>query len=79
MQHHKVSVGDDRSVFIPERRRDALDETEETLPAGPDMRAVLDIVRRPKPLRRVIITVCWNNVLNASKTSRLFFSLVSSI
>ena len=56
LQHHKVSVGDDRSVFIPERRRDALDESEETLPARPDMGAVLDIVRRPKLLRRVLVT-----------------------
>src|SRR5260370_27546393 len=44
---HEIIFGNNRSRFIPERGREALYEIEQTVAAGLDMSAVLDIVGRP--------------------------------
>src|SRR5467141_3049527 len=43
----EVTLGDDRSRFVPQRGRKALDELEESFSAGFNVSAVLDIVRGP--------------------------------
>src|SRR5438876_1784858 len=45
---HEVSLSHDRSRFVLQRWWDALDQIEETVAAGCDMSAVLNIVRRPE-------------------------------
>src|SRR5580700_2245153 len=50
MDHDEISIGDDRSWLILERRRKTLDEIEQTLPTRCDMSAVLDVVGRPEAL-----------------------------
>ncbi len=47
---HEISVGHDRSRFVLERWRKALDEIEQAITARRDMSAVLDVVGRPKLL-----------------------------
>ena len=42
MDDHEVAVGHDHARLIFQRRRDALDQIEETIAAGLDMSAVLD-------------------------------------
>jgi hypothetical protein len=42
---HEVSLGHDRSRFVLQRWRDALDKVEKTLAARRDMSAVLNVVR----------------------------------
>src|ERR1700730_7428558 len=60
----KSSVHDDeipftynRSGFIFESRRKALDEIEQALTTGSNVRAVLDVVRGPKPLGSRVVTL----------------------
>ena len=50
MDDHEVPVGDDHAMLIFQRRRDTLDQIEETIAAGLDMSAVLDVVGRPVAL-----------------------------
>src|SRR5258705_271321 len=52
---HDVSLSHDRSRFVLQRWRDALDEIEQTLTARCDMSAVLNIVRRPETLSGCIV------------------------
>src|ERR1700730_13367775 len=59
---HEVSLGHDLSRFVLQRRRKALDEIEQTLAAGLDMSAVLDIVRRPETLSGCIVTLVEQRV-----------------
>ena len=42
MHHDEVAVSYDHARFVFQRRRHALDEVEEALAAGSDVRAVLD-------------------------------------
>src|ERR1700682_3462433 len=60
----KSSVHDDeipfthnRSMLIFESRRKALDEIEQALTTGSNVRAVLDVVRGPKPLGSRVVTL----------------------
>src|ERR1700730_12082791 len=55
MYDYQISVGDDRSCFVLERCRKALDEIEQTVTARRDMSAVLNVVGRPIALGRCII------------------------
>ena len=59
---HDVSLSHDRSRFILQRWWDALDEIEQTLTAGCDMSAVLNIVRRPETLSGCIVTLVEQRV-----------------
>src|ERR1700730_999479 len=52
---HEVSLGHDRSRFVLQRLRDALDEIEQTVAARCDMSAVLNVVRGPVALGRYVI------------------------
>jgi hypothetical protein len=47
MNHDPFALGENQPEFVPQRRRGVLDEIEQTLPAGPDVGAVLNVVRRP--------------------------------
>src|SRR5258708_16004158 len=46
-----------RSMLIFESRRKALDEIEQALTTGGNVRAVLDVVRGPKPLGSRVVTL----------------------
>jgi hypothetical protein len=52
---HKILFGHNRSRFIFQRRREALYGIKQTVAAGLDMSAVLDIVGRPITLGRSIV------------------------
>ena len=47
VQDHEVSLSQDRSRLILERRRKALDEIEQAFTTRRDLSAVLDVMRRP--------------------------------
>src|SRR5580692_2093002 len=51
---YEVSFGHDRSRFVLQCWRDALDEIEQTFTTGCDMGAVLDVFRRPESFRGCI-------------------------
>src|SRR5256884_9425909 len=57
MDDHEVPVGHDHARLIFQRRRDALDQIEETVAAGLDMSAVLDVVGRPVALSGHIVSL----------------------
>ena len=52
---HQVSLSNDHSWLIPERWREALDEVEQALTTGSDVRAVLDVVGRPIALSSCVV------------------------
>src|SRR6266403_1258646 len=54
---HKIFFGHNRSMLIFESRRKALDEIEQALTTGSNVRAVLDVVRGPKPLGSRVVTL----------------------
>src|SRR5437667_144291 len=55
VQNHEVSFGHNHSRFVLKLWRDALDEIEQTLTTRCDMRAVLNVVRRPETLSGCIV------------------------
>jgi hypothetical protein len=57
MNDHEVPVGHDQAGLISQRRREAPDQIEETVAAGLDMRAVLDVVGRPVAISRHIVSL----------------------
>src|SRR5216683_5794803 len=59
---HEVSLSHDRSRFVLQRWWDALDKIEETVAAGCDMSAVLNIVRRPETLSGCIVALVEQRV-----------------
>ena len=59
---HEVSLGHDRSRFVLQCGRDALDEIEQTLTTWCDMSAVLNVVRRPEWCRGRIVTLVEKRV-----------------
>src|SRR6267378_3328776 len=52
---HQVSLSHDRSRFVLQRWREALDEIEQTLTTRRDMSAVLNVVRGPVALGRHVV------------------------
>src|SRR5258708_26190615 len=62
MHDHKISFSHDRSRFILQRWRSALDEIEETVATRRDMSAVLDVVGRPVTLGRNVVTLIEQRV-----------------
>src|ERR1700730_13104642 len=62
MDDHKIFFGYDRSGFVLQRRRQALDKMEETFTARRDMSAVLDVVGRPIALGRGIVPLVEQRV-----------------
>src|SRR5258708_24602099 len=72
---HKIFVGHNRSRFILQRRRDALDELKEAVTTRFDMGAVLDVVGRPIALSRCVVS---NLVVTASLRDRKSTRLNSS-
>src|SRR5882724_2719363 len=57
MDDHEVPVGNANARLIFQRRGDALDQIEETIAAGLDMGAVLDVVGGPVALSRHIVSL----------------------
>ena len=53
----EVAVSHDHPRLVFQRRRHALDEVEEALAAGSDVRAVLDVCGRPVALSRAVISL----------------------
>ena len=54
MHYDEVAVSYDHARFVFQRRRHALDQVEQPLPAGCDVRTVLDVVGRPESFSRFI-------------------------
>src|SRR5260370_36290682 len=57
MNDDEVAIRLDNPGLIFQRRRHGLDEVEEALAAGSDVRAVLDIGGRPVALRRDVVSL----------------------
>jgi hypothetical protein len=57
VDNDEVAVSHNHPRLVFQRRRHALDEVEETLPAGGDVRAVLDVVGRPVSLGRDVVSL----------------------
>ena len=57
MDDHEVPVCDDHARLIFQRRRNAFDQIEETVAAGLDVSAVLNVVGRPVALSRHIVSL----------------------
>ena len=56
VQHHIVTARDGQPVFVSHVGRRGFHELEQALTTRGDVRAVLDVVRRPKPLCGRVIT-----------------------
>src|SRR5437588_5769504 len=54
---NEVALSHDHSGLVFQRRRHALDEVEEALAAGSDVRAVLDVCGRPVALSRDVVSL----------------------
>ncbi len=59
---HEIPLGHDHAGPIFQRRRNVLDQTEETIAAGLDMSAVLDVVGRPVALSRHIVSLVEESI-----------------
>src|SRR5260370_15746735 len=69
---HEVSLGHNHSRFILQRWRKALDEIEQALTTGSDMRAVLDVVWRPKLLGSPVVTLVEYDIERCQDKSFVF-------
>jgi hypothetical protein len=54
---HEVSLGYDCARLVLQRTRKALDQIEESFPAGLDVGTVLNVIWRPEPLRCIIVAL----------------------
>ena len=59
---HEVPLGHDHAGLIFQRRWNALDQPEETIAAGLDMSAVLDVVGRPVALSRHVVSLVEESI-----------------
>src|SRR5438552_6847824 len=57
MSDDEVALSHDHPGLVFQRRRHALDEVEEALAAGSDVRAVLDVCGRPVALSRNVVSL----------------------
>src|SRR6202047_2568625 len=57
MNNDEVAISHDHPGLVFQRRRHALDEVEEALAAGSDVRAVLDVYGRPVALSRAVVSL----------------------
>jgi len=57
MNDDEVALSHDHPGLVFQRRRRALDEVDEALAAGSDVRAVLDVRGRPVALRRDVVSL----------------------
>ena len=62
MDDDEVAVSHDHPGLVFQRRRHALDEVEEALAAGRDVRTVLDVVGRPVALGRDVVSLVEQGV-----------------
>src|SRR5258707_2839793 len=69
---HKIFFGHNRSRFVLQRRRDALDELKEAVTTRFDMGAVLDVVGRPIALSRCVVSLIKQRV-ESFKYKRFIF------
>jgi len=68
---HEVPLGHDHAGLIFQRRRNVLDQTEETIAAGLDMSAVLDVVGRPVALSFPASASCRSGAVPRTTVWRL--------
>src|SRR5882672_12877217 len=57
VNNHEVTLGDNRSRFVPQRGRKTLDELEESFSAGFNVSAVLDVVSGPISLGPCVVAL----------------------
>src|SRR5207244_13280087 len=57
MNDDEVAISHDHPGLVSQRRRHALDQVEEALATGSDVRAVLDVGGRPVALRRDVVSL----------------------
>src|SRR5260370_35270103 len=69
---HEVTLGDDRSRFVPQRGWKALDEIEESFFAGFNVSAVLDVVRGTISLGPCVVALIEQRV-ESLKDKRFVF------
>jgi hypothetical protein len=72
---HEILIGENHTGFIPQRRRHAPDQTEQSLASRWDVGAVLDVVRRPEPLGGLVVPLIEKRVERFS-TNALFRSSI---
>ena len=70
----EVSISDDRSWLIPERRGKAFHEIEQTLTTRRDMSAVLNVVRGPIAPGRYVVTFVEQRVERLQNKPFIFFT-----
>src|SRR5258708_29096858 len=57
VDNHEITLGENQPRLILERERNAFDEIEKAIASGRDMSAMLNVMRRPVPLSRRIVTL----------------------
>src|SRR5882724_10584603 len=72
VNNHEVTLGDNRSRFVPQRGRKTLDEIEESFSARFNVSTVLDVVRRPITLSRYVVMLIEQRV-KSFKDKRFVF------
>jgi hypothetical protein len=75
VHHYEVSISGDRSWLIPESRRKAFDEIEQTLTTRRDMSAVLNVVGGPIALGRYVVTFVEQRVERLQNKPFIFLNL----
>jgi len=73
MNDNVLTLCKNHSGLIPERRRRGLDEVEEPLSTRLDVGAMLNVVGRPEPLRRLVVALIKQGI-ECFQDDRLFFS-----
>jgi hypothetical protein len=72
MHDYKVAVGNDQPGFVLEGRWKALYEVEQSFAPRLNVRAALDVVRRPEPLSPRVVSRLLNSVSTAFAAGLLF-------
>src|SRR6202022_1871073 len=73
VEQHVVSVGDGKPVLVVEAARCALDQREEALASRRNVRAVLDVIRRPETLRSGVVPLVEKRFESLQHESLILF------
>jgi len=73
MDDHELALRHDRPGLVFQRRREALDEVEQSFAPRRDMSTVLDVVWRPKPLGRSVVTFVEQRIESLQHESFVLF------
>src|SRR5277367_1732671 len=73
MNNDVIAVGHDDTNLMFEGRRQGLDQIEEAVPAGSDVGAMLDIIRRPEALCRFVVAFVEERIKRLKNDSFVIF------